>query len=224
MINLINDKEFLTCTKCNVTYPATEEYFYKQKYTTKTKGTFYKLTHPCRNCRREEAAKKYHENREEDNERSKLWRQNNKQQYKEIQKRKSKNRKEEDQVIQKEWRKNNKEKTKEYNDRYKEKQFKLKTSEWDGCKEYFNNSCAYCGINELEAKNTQGKNLNKEHAMNKGQNDLSNCLPSCTTCNSSKHMDDYTNWFIPENEVFEQERLNKIHKWLEEDYKLYIKD
>jgi ribosomal protein L11 methylase PrmA len=78
-------------------------------------------------------------------------------------------------------------------------------------------------MSEEEAKNTYNKGLHKEHALNKGANDLSNCLVACTSCNSSKREKDYTEWYNEENENFTPERLEKINSWLNEDHKKYIK-
>ena len=51
------------------------------------------------------------------------------------------------------------------------------------------------------------------------QRDLSNCVPSCIMCNSKKWTWDYTEWFTDSNPVFDKNRLIKIKRWLEEDYK-----
>jgi hypothetical protein len=58
----------MTCAKCNKTYPASEEYFYRQKYTTKTKGVLYRLTCPCKECRKKDNAEYTRNNMEMHNE------------------------------------------------------------------------------------------------------------------------------------------------------------
>ena len=65
--------------------------------------------------------------------------------------------------------------------------------------------------------------LHKEHVDHNGANDLSNCVPACQSCNSSKWEFDFNDWYCPNNPVFTQERYEKIVKWLEEDFLIYIK-
>lgn len=62
--------------------------------------------------------------------------------------------------------------------------------------------------------------LHKEHVDDSGANDLSNCIPSCQSCNSSKHIFDFETWYR-KYEHFNEKRLHKIIKWLVEDYKHY---
>lgn len=122
-----------------------------------------------------------------------------------------------------EWRENNKDKLNEYVvNRMKNKKHKINNEEWEDCKQYFNNSCAYCGIDEHEAKEIYNNYLHKEHVIHNGANDLSNCIPACKGCNSSKHDSDFNNWYNEENENYTYERLEKIHTWLNEDYLKYI--
>lgn len=124
---------------------------------------------------------------------------------------------------------------KEYQQKYKDKlqlyalnrkmnkKHEISKDEWELCLDYFNHSCAYCGISEQEAKCTQGNYLHKEHVNHEGTNDLSNCIPSCKSCNSQKWKFTLDEWYNTDNPIFSQERLEKIYKWLNEDYKKYIK-
>jgi 5-methylcytosine-specific restriction endonuclease McrA len=120
----------------------------------------------------------------------------------------------------KKYQQENKEKFKRYRFEHLHKKHDITDQEWKSCKEYFNDSCAYCGISEEDAKNEYGNVLHMEHAINNGANDISNCIPACRKCNSSKWTRDFEEWYTDENEIFSQERLNKIHKWLSNDYKL----
>jgi hypothetical protein len=222
MIEFIIEKEFKTCSKCNESYPATEEFFYKQKTTNKTYGTHYKLSYQCRNCMREKALEHHHENKEKRNKRRKelYWLDTEK--NKAASKKSKYNNLERFKTKQKEYRENNKDKLKEYANTYKNKQFKISTKQWESCKRYFDYCCAYCGISEQDAQNTYDKGLHKEHAINKGSNDLSNCIPSCTGCNTSKWIHDYFDWYSKDNPIFSEERYKLIDKWLHVEYKLYI--
>ena len=125
------------------------------------------------------------------------------------------------------WQQNNKDKIKQYQENRKQHgDHKITKKEWESCKEYFNNQCAYCGLPIEEhyiiykGERKLGS-FHKEHVDHKGENDLSNCVPSCKECNSSKHDVKLENWYTETNQRFNQERLDKIHKWLDEDYKLY---
>lgn len=123
----------------------------------------------------------------------------------------------------KEWQQNNPDKLKEYRIKYAtNKKHKITKKEWENCKRYFADSCAYCGITYDQHKEKLGTDLHKEHAINNGANDLSNCLPSCMSCNSEKHYHDYTEWYTEDNSKFSMKRLSKILEWLTEDYKKYI--
>src|SRR5690606_38357784 len=90
------------------------------------------------------------------------------------------------------WRKKNADKLKEYRiKRFKDKKHEISNSEWLYCKEYFDNSCAYCGLhvdNHYVTYKGEYKltDLHKEHVDHEGSNDISNCVPSCKSCNSKK--------------------------------------
>lgn len=65
--------------------------------------------------------------------------------------------------------------------------------------------------------------LHKEHVDHEGSNKLDNCVPSCQSCNSSKHVYSLEEWYTKDNQNFDEDRLSKIHNWLFEDYRLHIK-
>lgn len=120
---------------------------------------------------------------------------------------------------QKEWRNKNKDKMKEYQEfRNMNKKHDISKTEWESCLSYFNNTCAYCGISNDEAKNIYGRYLNKEHVIHNGKNDLTNNVPACTSCNTSKRQQDMIEWYLFDfNKIFDEDRLDKILKWLDED-------
>jgi hypothetical protein len=191
--------------------------FYSQK--TKRKDGSVRITYQpyCKEC----ISKRYQENKDEIYRKKKAQRQKNPQSSRDVARRYRKNHLEKVNANQKKWRQENPDKVKEYNDKYKEKQFKIPNEQWEACKEYFNNCCAYCGVSEQQLKDNNLKALNKEHAINMGSNDVSNCIPSCTSCNSLKNKNDYVDWYTPDNPIFNEDRLVLIHKWLEEDHKLH---
>jgi hypothetical protein len=120
------------------------------------------------------------------------------------------------------WRKNNKDKIKQYGDKYKTKAHKITKKEWDSCLEYFNNTCAYCGMTLEDHKEKFNQQFHKEHVSDCGRNDLKNCIPSCKSCNSKKHTTSFNDWYSPKNEIYSKERYSKICKWIKEDCKLYL--
>lgn len=128
----------------------------------------------------------------------------------------------------KEWRQANPEKCRGYVEKYSNhKKHKIATSEWEACKKYFNHRCAYCGL-EIEEHwvNIRGEiklgDFHKEHLDHNGSNDLSNCVPSCKSCNSEKHEKIFEEWYSKDNLKFSEERLDKINKWINNDYKHFI--
>jgi hypothetical protein len=123
--------------------------------------------------------------------------------------------------LQKQWRKENKDKLKGYQEQRKNKNHKISKKEWNACLKYFSHQCAYCGMTEKEHKNKYNQQLHKEHVIYNGSNFLDNCVPSCKSCNSLKNTIDLDVWY-KEQPFFSEVRLNKINKWLSEDYKQYI--
>lgn len=128
-----------------------------------------------------------------------------------------------------EWQRNNKDKVNKHNiNRKLHKKHDITDEEWENCKNYFNYRCAYCGL-PIEEHWIRYKgqlklsDFHREHVDHNGSNDLSNCIPACKECNSSKHDKVLEYWYKPNNElwctVYSYERLQKIYKWLNEDYK-----
>lgn len=115
----------------------------------------------------------------------------------------------------------NRDKFREYREDYKIKIHKISEQEWIKCKKHFNNSCAYCGMTLSEHRNKHNQDLHREHVDDEGKDDLSNCVPSCKVCNSSKHTKDFLDWYIAQ-EHYSKKRADKIFMWLEEDYKKYV--
>jgi NAD-dependent DNA ligase len=59
--------------------------------------------------------------------------------------------------------------------------------------------------------------FHKEHVEHNGNNDITNCVPSCKSCNSSKHVSDLEEWYTPDNSIYCEQRLIKIKHWLSQD-------
>lgn len=112
------------------------------------------------------------------------------------------------------WRKENKHKVKEYANRRAHKQHDIIEQEWFACLDFFDNSCAYCSLTEIEQLKLYGEQFHKEHVVHDGNNYIDNCVPSCTSCNARKNSKGFNEWYNEANEVFSKRRLNKIVKWM----------
>ncbi|MDT0160472.1 HNH endonuclease [Bacillus sp. AG4(2022)] len=216
---LINGIDHKVCSKCLKWMPCNEEYYYKNQ------SNGIDGFHPyCIQC----AIKRTLE-----------WEENNPEKLKVNRKRTDENRKEKHKLYRQTskergyqdwWRKNNPEKLKEYQrKRDKEKKHEISLEEWEDCKKYFNHRCAYCELKIEEHlikfnKKFQLGDFHREHVVHNGANDLSNCVPACKTCNSHKRNYALEDWYSPDNENYEEDRLLKIHKWINEDHKLFIEN
>jgi hypothetical protein len=120
-----------------------------------------------------------------------------------------------------EWQRKNPDKTRGYNEKRKHKKHDITKKEWLSCKQYFDFQCAYCGLTEEENKKLYKQQLNKEHAINNGANDISNCVPACKICNSEKNTSDINEWYNEQNLKFDIRKYSKITQWLNEDYLKY---
>lgn len=115
-----------------------------------------------------------------------------------------------------------------YGEDRRHKNHKINTREWKACKEYFKDDdgdycCAYCGLKiqnhtRIYAGKVQYIDLHKEHVDHDGSDGLNNCVPSCGTCNERKWKFTLEEWYNEDNNNFTENRLEKIFKWLTEDY------
>lgn len=218
---IIDGIDHKLCSICQEWKPSADKYFYKNK------SNSIDGFHPyCKKC----ASKK-----------SRQWEIDNPEKYKEnndrknknlsaktIQYMKEKNKRQRESGYYLNWQRNNKDKVQRYRDyREQHKKHEISYVEWMSCKEYFNNECAYCGLHISEHFNKYAGELkwtdfHREHVDDEGSNKLDNCIPSCKSCNSSKHTSTFEEWYCDNNQNYTEERLNKIYKWLGEDHKNYI--
>ncbi|MBS4893815.1 MAG: HNH endonuclease [Veillonella parvula] len=202
------------CNRCRNWFPCTSDYFYKTNCNSKDGLYPY-----CKECSKKKAIEWQHSNYDR-------WRElvairDAKPRRRDIIRESS--RKQKERGYFKKYQKLNAEKMRKYSaKRNQNKYHSIKNKEWEKCKEYFENCCAYCGISENEAKATQGQFFHKEHVNHEGLNDLSNCVPSCRSCNCKKWKFKLEEWYNEENTIFDKERLKKIFKWINEDHKQYM--
>jgi HNH endonuclease len=211
------------CNDCNEQYPTTTEYFYKNKSSRDGLNPY------CKECTKKRSRKWAVSNQEQFKETRAEWYQDNKDRLLEKQKLLDEKNKEQKEIYYRSYQKSahGKDKFKQYGINRKSKNHNISIDEWSSCKEYFNNECAYCGLNiENHKKRYAGVlkqiDFNREHVDDEGANDLSNCVPSCHSCNSKKRTQDFDHWYNDDNQNYTKERYGKIVKWLENDYKLYI--
>lgn len=84
------------------------------------------------------------------------------------------------------------------------------TKQWKECKDYFNNSCAYCG--------REMKNLTQDHFIpvsKGGTYSKENIIPACRSCNCKKHNKNFYEWY-KSYEHYSLSRLNKIETYLKD--------
>lgn len=204
------------CNICKEIKPLDEFYQYEKE--SKTKGKFIYIQPYCKVCNRTKNEK---------------WKMNNPEKRKESIRKDNARPEKKKQVLEanrkyrkkgklREWQQDNKDKVKEYQiHREQHKTHDISISERESCKEYFNYSCAYCDITEVDAVKVYGQRLHMDHAENFGANDLSNSIPACKACNSSKGTEDLKEWFT-HKDFYSDEKLQTIHNWLDRDYLLYI--
>jgi hypothetical protein len=220
----INGILYKLCSDCNEWLPLNEGYYYKNKSSPDRFNPY------CKEDSKKRTSSWNRTNQQQYKETRAEWYQENKDRLLEKQKYLDEQNKEQKEIYSQEYRKSDhgKEKYRGYNSKRKIKNHKITTEEWEDCKKYFNHRCAYCNLKiEDHYIKFKGKimlgDFHKDHVDDEGKNDLSNCVPSCKSCNTSKHTSSIEDWYNENNESFAVERLSKIIKWLSEDYKLYIR-
>ena len=120
-----------------------------------------------------------------------------------------------------------KEKFKTYRKKRYEKKHEMYDIEWENCKKYFDYKCAYCGMPIEEhyfsyRDEMKLYDFHKEHIIDEGKNDLRNCVPACSSCNTQKHVKSLNNWYNTLDPNYTYKRYYKIYQWIRYDHKKYI--
>jgi 5-methylcytosine-specific restriction endonuclease McrA len=200
------------CNRCDKEKGLDE--FYSQKRTKKDGATVVQYQPYCKECAKLKSTKWKEENQDS---RNIITRRYNAKKETKIKHRK------EEQVARdkgrfREWQRNNKDKLMIYAESRSNKTHEISDTERINCKQYFNFECAYCGLHEDIHKETQGQQLHMDHVDCSGANDLSNNIPACRPCNSSKGDKLFEDWYSEDNVDYTKERLDKIIEWLNGDY------
>jgi hypothetical protein len=85
----------------------------------------------------------------------------------------------------------------------------LTLEEWEQCKKYFGNVCAYCGKDP--------RTLSQDHfipVVNGGGYEACNIIPACTSCNSKKNTKNFFEWY-PRQKFYSKEREILIMEYLD---------
>lgn len=204
-------------------FPCTEEYYYRNKIN-KTDGYYPE----CKLCSIARASKRQDENREEYLIYMKDYYQENHEQQIEGFHQYRLDTLDEHKKYFADYQRENKEYFNDYNrDKQHNHLHIISNQEWLNCKQYFGNTCAYCGLPINQHWHMRkGKlilfDFCKDHADYNGLRDLSNCIPSCKSCNSHKWQSSIDEWYNKSNPIYDKNKLDKIELWLETDYLKYI--
>ena len=184
---IYDDKIMRTCVRCELEKPATPEYFSRER--ARMDG----LNSWCKECRREHNQIYKKENREYHLEYMRNHYKENKESYAEYSRRYHLKNPEVNRIGAQRRR-----------DRMEQLPHTLTDEEWNDTLEFFNHSCAYCGVSD--------DSVGKEHiipVVKGGGYTQDNIIPACQSCNLSKHVRDMEEWYVS-CEYYDEERLNKI--------------
>jgi hypothetical protein len=210
---ILNGIDHKKCSVCEKYLPANNDYFYPNK-----SNSVDGLNPYCNECTKNRATtwiKENHDTYLESMKKQNIKPENKKKRRESERKRRSKGK-------LNEWYENNPDKVKRYRDERKHKNHKISDLEWFYCRAYFNDCCAYCGISWEQHFQIHKKDFHKEHFDDEGANDLTNCVPSCTQCNSEKHTFNFLEWFNIDNPKYDETRKKRILQWINQDHKKFI--
>jgi len=182
-----------TCIKCGIEKPATSEYFSKDKIRKSGKQGIQGI---CRDCRKERAREYHKTHRKQESIKQKEYRQVNKAS------KVASDRKYQREHI-----------TERKISGHKRKARKLSlpntltVAQWEKVKEFFDFKCCYCG---------KEKSLAQDHFLalsSGGEYAITNIVPSCQSCNSSKGPRSFFTWYKSQP-FYSKKREDKILKYL----------
>lgn len=176
----------------------------------------------CKECSKKYSLKYHYEHQEEHNAKHREYIDEHREEMNEVCRQWRKDNKPGKRKYFNDYMKRNKDKAAIYRATRQHKIHDITKDEWMECKNYFNNSCAYCGLKaddhfRIYAGKPQKIDLHKDHAINDGSNKVDNCIPCCLMCNSEKRILDYDVWYTSSNPRYSIDRYNRILAWLKGD-------
>ena len=215
----INNKIYKLCSKHREFFPdedewllCTEEYFYKNN-----KNSIDGLYPYCKKCASQNTMKNRKKNPE--NTKDSQFRYYRSDKYRISHRNTERRRRKKGE--NKKWQDINKDKIKQYNKNHRIHEISKK--EWIANQEEFNNCCAYCGKTYKEQMEQNKEQFHREHVDYQGYNDVRNCVPACTQCNTGKRTASMKDWFTNQD-FYTQDKYDKIIRWTTEGYKDIIED
>ncbi|MGD6897104.1 HNH endonuclease [Bacillus infantis] len=204
------------CTKCETEKQIGE--FYSQKKHSKKRGEYIYYQPYCKECASEKSQKWLYENLDRKRKIAQKYYHSDKGRQNKLRDRERQ--KENNYAYSKQYQKENLEKFRLY--RQKRRSIKNTISndftleDWQYCLEYFNNSCAYCGLtNEAHYKKFD-TSLHQEHILpvtKGGSYSKENIVPACKSCNSSKNDKELINW-LKQQTFYSLEKEEKVFFYL----------
>jgi hypothetical protein len=232
----LNGIVYKWCPDCNEWYLMSDDNF--KVHPSKKDG----FSDRCKVCQEKYNHNHYMKNHDENKANARLYKRANKEKCNKVDREYRELHKDERKIKEKEWRLEHKqhlrkylqnylklhpEKTMYYNKERQHRNHVMYDEEWENCKRKFNYRCAYCGLPIEEhfvyrRGKYQWQDFCKEHVIDEGKNDLSNCIPSCNTCNVNKNTKGFHDFYNPNNPDFTYERHHEIYLWMRYEYKKYI--
>lgn len=204
------------CNTCNEVKELINFYSQNKKKASGEKYIYYQPE--CKECAIKRSQNRYNNDVESGREYSRKWARENKERHKAMKQEWDLNNEEYVKGLRSLWRKENTDKLKVYGiERRMNKKHDITDTEWFDCIDYFNGGCAYCGLSESDQYELYNEQFHKEHVFHDGSNYIDNCVPSCKSCNTSKHMSDFSEWYNIGNPSFSQSRYERIVKWMTVD-------
>jgi hypothetical protein len=204
------------CTACEDWFTETLEYFYLHNKKHPEKG----FSSECKLCVSKRNSKWQQDNPEWTKQNAKQKYENKKPYYNNLARESVRRNPEKIKANQTAWRRRNPDKLKFYGQKHQNHKLTLK--EWYECKKFFNFRCACCGITWEENFEKNKQDFHKDHLYHQGRNDLKNCIPLCTSCNTKKHQFTINQWFNENNINYIFERYHQIYLWIRYECKKYI--
>ncbi|HFI2437939.1 TPA: HNH endonuclease [Streptococcus suis] len=188
--------ELKVCIDCHIEKEMTEENFYRKS---SAKCGFESR---CKDCRRISDREKYERKKEKISLQKKRYYERKKEKIKQRQREYYRRNTDKCKSSSKKWDADNPIQRRIINEKSRTKKYggdtTLTKEEWKCTLDYFEHSCAYCGMTEDEHFALFDEQLHHEHIIpvdNAGAYSKNNVVPACRPCNCSKAGHDFSLWY-----------------------------